>query len=214
VLTVDVLRLANSSLYRLSPTTIETVQRAIVVCGVDALRGMLAAALMRPVFRATRRNFPRLPRMLWERTEFAARAAELYAMESHPQDRFEAQLVALLSALGPLVVYGAALDVFDRNPKFPPQGSLVVELIATLAPQMSQRIAEQWCTSTRLVAALAGAETEHLTVALQVGELLGTLCFLESQTVITRELRLEAIADGGIAGESTARIWAGLTATV
>ncbi len=77
VLTADVLRLANSSMNRTSPAPIETIQRAIVVCGVDALRGMLAAAMLRPVFRATRRNFPRLPRMLWERTERAARAAEL-----------------------------------------------------------------------------------------------------------------------------------------
>jgi len=213
VLTADVLHLANSSLYRLSPIPIETIQRAIVVCGVDALRGMMAAALMRPVFRATRKNFPRLPRMLWERTEFAARAAELYAMEADPADRFEAQLVALLSALGPLVVYGAALDVFNRNPHFPPQGSLCTELIATLAPQMSQRIAREWRTSPRLVAALEGSAAESLTAALQMGELLGTLCFLESQTVISRKDRLEAIDDAGIAGESTSRIWAGLTAT-
>jgi hypothetical protein len=181
---------------------------------VDALRGMLASALLRPVFRATRKNFPRLPRMLWERTELASRAAELYAMESNSADRFEAQLVALLSALGPLVVYGAALDVFTRNPHFPPQGALCVELIANLAPQMSQRIAREWQTSARLVAALEGAESESLTVALQMGELLGTLCFLESQTVITRDARLEAIVDAGAAGESTSRIWAGLTATV
>jgi HD-like signal output (HDOD) protein len=212
VLTADVLRLANSSLYRLSPTPIETIQRAIVVCGVDALRGMLAAALMRPVFRATRRNFPRLPRMLWERTERAARAAELYAMETKSHDRFEAQLVVLLSALGPLVVYGAALDVFARNPHFPPNGALCVELIGSLAPQMSRRIAQEWQTSARLVAALENSPAETLTVALHVGELLGTLCFLESQTVISRQDRLEAIAAAGIAGESTSRIWAGLTA--
>jgi HD-like signal output (HDOD) protein len=154
VLTADVLRMANSSLYRISPAPIETIQRAIVVCGVDALRGMLAAAMLRPVFRATRKNFPRLPRMLWERTERAARAAELYAMEANPHDRFEAQLVVLLSALGPLVVYGAAVDVYARNTHFPPNGALCVELIGALAPQMSQRIAQGWNTSPRLVAAL------------------------------------------------------------
>lgn len=212
VLTADVLRLANSSSYRLSPAPIETIQRAIVVCGVDALRGMLASALLRPVFRATRRNFPRLPRMLWERSERAARAAELYAMETQPQDRFEAQLVVLLSALGPLVVYGAALDVFARNPHIQPNGALCVELIGSLAPQMSQRIAQDWQTSPRLVAALENSAEETLTAALHVGELLGTLCFLESQTVISRDDRLEAIRAAGIASESATRIWAGLTA--
>ncbi len=57
VLTADVLRLANSSLYRVSPAPIETIKRAIVVCGVDSLRGILAAAMLQPVFRATRTNF-------------------------------------------------------------------------------------------------------------------------------------------------------------
>jgi hypothetical protein len=50
VLAADVLRLASSNLYRTSPEPIETIQRAIVVCGVEALRGILAVAMMRPVF--------------------------------------------------------------------------------------------------------------------------------------------------------------------
>ncbi|MGO8857194.1 MAG: HDOD domain-containing protein [Steroidobacteraceae bacterium] len=213
VLTADVLRLANSSLNRTSPTPIETIQRAIVVCGGDALRGMLATAMLRPVFRATRRNFPRLPRMLWERTERAARAAELYAMETNPQDRFEAQLVALLSALGPLVVYSAALDVYARNPHFSPSAALCVELIGAFAPEMSQRVARGWQTSSRLLAALEGSAEEPLTAALHVGEFFGTLAFLESQTVISRDARLDLIADAGMAGEPVNRIWAGLTGT-
>jgi HD-like signal output (HDOD) protein len=211
VLTADVLRLANSSLFRSSPAPIETIQRAIVVCGADALRGMLATAMLRPVFRATRRNFPRLPRMLWERTERAARAAELYAMETNPRDRFEAQLVVLLGALGPLVVYSAALDVYARNPLVEPSAALCVELIDALAAQVSLRVARDWQSSARLTAALEGAAAEPLTAALHVGEFLGTLAFLESQTVISPDERRGLVADAGIAGESVNRIWAGLT---
>ena len=114
VLTSDVLRLANSPIIpNIARRPIETIQRAIVVLGVDALRGLVATAMLQPVFRATRSNFPRFPRMLWERTERAARAAELYALKAPPQDRFEAQLLILFSALGPLVVYGAALDMYS-----------------------------------------------------------------------------------------------------
>ena len=61
VISADVLRIANSSLYRTSPEPIESIQRAIVVCGVESLRGILATAMVRPVFRASRTNFPRLP---------------------------------------------------------------------------------------------------------------------------------------------------------
>jgi HD-like signal output (HDOD) protein len=207
VLTAEVLRLANSSLHRTSPAPIETIQRAIVVCGVDALRGMLAAAMLQPVFRATRKNFPRLPRMLWERTERAARAAEAYALAVAPHDRFEAQMVVLLSALGPLVVYSAVLDVYARNPHFSPNGELCVALIVDLAPLVSRHIAREWQTSPRLVAALGGSADEPLTRALQVGELLGTLSFLESQTVITRAERCEAVSSAGLGEELMERIF-------
>jgi HD-like signal output (HDOD) protein len=207
VLTAEVLRLANSSLHRTSPAPIETIQRAIVVCGVDALRGMLAAAMLQPVFRATRKNFPRLPRMLWERTERASRAAESYALAVAPQDRFEAQMVVLLSALGPLVVYSATLDVYARNPHFSPNGDLCVALIVDLAPLVSRHIAREWQASPRLVAALAGTPDEPLTVALHVGELLGTLSFLESQTVITNAERREAVDNAGLSAELMERIY-------
>jgi len=207
VLTADVLRLANSSLYKIAPAPIETIQRAIVVCGVDALRGILATAMLRPVFRATRTNFPRLPRMLWERTERAARAAELYAAKLHPQDRFEAQLVVLLSALGPLVVYSAALDGYSRAPALTPNPTLFVELIRTLGPQMSQRIARDWQTSPRLIAVLEKSGEDTLATALHVGELLGTLSLLEAQMIISRAERLDIVKNAGIPHELMDGIW-------
>jgi HD-like signal output (HDOD) protein len=210
VLTADVLRLANSSLYGASPAPIESVQRAIVVCGVDALRGILATAMLRPVFRASRTNFPRLPRMLWERTERAARAAELYALKTNPEDRFEAQLVVLLRALGPLVVYSAALDGYSRSLKLSPNPALFVELIGSLAPQMSLRIARDWQTSPRLLSVLERSGEQTLACALHVGELLGTLSFLESQTVISREERLDSIQAAGLPAEVVEDIWARL----
>jgi HD-like signal output (HDOD) protein len=212
VLSADVLRMANSIRYRMSASPLESIQRAIVVCGVDALRGMLATAMLRPVFKATGRNFPRFPRILWKRTEWAARAAELYALESRRQDRFEAQLVVLLHALGPLVVYTATLDVYSRNAHLAPSGELCAELIAAFGSQTSVRIARDWRTSAKLQAALGGEDAEPLHESLQVGELLGTLAFLESQTVITCDERRALIDESGIDGEAADRVWAGLTA--
>jgi HD-like signal output (HDOD) protein len=211
VLTADVLRLANSSMHRTSPTPIDSIQRAIVVCGVEALRGMLAAAMLRPVFKATSKNFPRFPRVLWDRTERAVRAAELYVMETGRPERFEAQLAVLLNALGPLVVYSAALDIFTRNPHFPPSAPLCVDLVVALSPRISLRVARDWETPPRLLAALEFSAGESLTTALQVGEFMGTLAFLESQTVISRDERLNYIEAAGLPLESCDRIWAGLT---
>jgi HD-like signal output (HDOD) protein len=207
VLAAEIVRLANSSLYRTSPVPVETVQRAIVVCGVEALRGMAAAAMLRPTFRATRKNFPRLPRILWERTERASRAAELYCLEFNPQDRFEAQLAVLLGALGPLVVYGATLDVYSRNPHFTPNGDLCVELVSELSSQLSTRVARDWGASPRLVAALENESAEPLTVARNAGELLGTLSLLESQSVISSDERTSFVTTAGIPATIADAIW-------
>jgi HD-like signal output (HDOD) protein len=211
VLASDVLRLANSALYRISPAPIETIQRAIVVLGVDALRGLLATAMLQPVFRATRTNFPRFPRMLWERTERAVRAAEMYALKSHPQDRFEAQLVILLSALGPLVVYGAALDAYSRRPEIPPSPTLCVALTAALGAQVSLRIARHWETSPRLIAAIEKSPEESLTMALCAGELLGSLSLLETQSVISDDEALATAREAGLSDAIIMPIWTQLT---
>jgi len=211
VLASDVLRLANSAFYRTSPAPIETIQRAIIVLGVDALRGLLATAMLQPVFRATRTNFPRFPRMLWERTERAVRAAEMYALKSHPQDRFEAQLVILLSALGPLVVYGAALDAYSRRPEIAPSPTLCLALTAALGAQVSLRIARHWETSPRLIAAIENSPEESLTMALCAGELLGSLSLLETQSVISREEALATAREAGLPDAIVMPIWTQLT---
>jgi len=201
VLTADVLKLANSSRFKTSAQPIETIQRAIVVMGVDELRGLVAVAMMQPVFRASRSNFPRFPRMLWERTERAARAAEAYSVQVHAEFRFEAQLAILLSALGPLVVYGATLDAYARFPGVTPNAALCVALTCELGAKMAPRIAQNWETSSRLSAALEQSSSEPLARALCIGELLGTLSLLESQHVVGAGEALEILKGAELSGE-------------
>jgi HD-like signal output (HDOD) protein len=198
VLAADVLRLANSSVYRVSSRPIETIQRALVVLGIDALRGIAVTAMLQPVFRATRTNFPRFPRLLWERSERAARAAEVYASATQPRDRLEAQVLVLLSALGPLVVYGVVLDEYQRRPDLTPHPGVCANLVGTLGVPVAQRVARHWQAPPRFLAALEHRDSEPLTAVLKVGELLGTLSLLESQTVIGSELREGYMKDAGL----------------
>jgi len=218
VLTGDVLRLANSSFYRVSREPVETIQRAVVICGMGGLQKLLAVALLQPVFRATDKNFPRFPPLLWVRTERAALAAELYAAEIRRQDRFEAQMLALLSALGPLVVYRATVAAYAHAPGLPPSADLCVTLIGSLGQQTAQSIARQWESSPRLVEALriSGPDPEQapdqaLALALFSGELIGTLSLLESQRDISPSLRQRLTEKAGLPEESTASIWVRLT---
>lgn len=210
VLGADVLRIANSSLYRVTPEPVESIQRAIVICGVESMRGILATAMVRPVFRANGRNFPRLPRLLWERTERAARAAELYALRTSPQDRFEAQMAVLLRALGPLVVHSAALDAYAQRPRLQPDAVMLVELTQSMAGSLSARIAQAWGSSSRIVSALNDHDSSALGCAAMAGEFLGTLAMLVVHAAMTDcdalDLSREAGLDESLAREIIARI--------
>jgi HD-like signal output (HDOD) protein len=208
VLAGDTLRLANTSFYRISSKPVDTIQRAIVICGTDGLQSLVATALMQPVFRATDSNFPRFPTLLWERTARASRAAELYAAKARREDRFEAQLVTLLNALGPLVVYRATLDTYARVSELSPSAELCVALIGSLGQKMSQRIAQQWHSSARLVAALDPATQDDnaatdrsLTHALYFGELLGTLSLLSAENELSSEEATQLVLDAGLPEE-------------
>jgi HD-like signal output (HDOD) protein len=219
VLTGDTLRLANASYYRTTSKPIETIQRAVVICGTDGLQSLVATALMRPVFRATEGNFPRFTALLWERTARASRAAELYAAKARREDRLEAQLLTLLNALGPLVVYRATLDTYARESTLSPSAGLCVELIAALGQKMSQQIARQWQSSERLVAALdpaideaEGATDQALLHALFGGELLGTLSLLATENALSAEEATQLALDAGLPEALVASIWQRLQA--
>lgn len=76
------------------------------------------------------------------------------------------------------------------------------------------RIARDWQTSPRLLAALDKSSNETLATSLHIGELLGTLSLLESQTVIAPEERLEMIKSAGLSEGSMDGIWARIAGTV
>jgi HD-like signal output (HDOD) protein len=218
VLAGDVLKLANSAMYRVSSEPVETIQRAIVVCGIDGLQSLVAAALMQPVFRATEDNFPRFPELLWERSSRAARIAELYAARTRPKDRFEAQLVALLAALGPLAVYRVALDRYATRKDLDPSPELFVELIGAMGARVARRVARNWNSSERICAALdqvvdePGPEGEEpLSVALAVGELFATLTVLVERGVYELKTAQQFCVDAGLEQALVATLWARLS---
>ena len=117
----------------------------------------------------------------------------------------------LLSALGPLVVYGALLDVYSQRPRLTPNPALFVSLTAALGPQVALRVARHWETSPRLIAAIQRSPAEALTMALCAGELLGTLSLLQTQEVITAAEALATARDVGLADSIVTPIWERLT---
>lgn len=218
VLAGDVLRLANSVFYRMSPEPVETIQRAVIVCGTDGLQSLAATALMQPVFRGGQQAFSRFPALLWERSVRASVAAELYAQKRRSGERFTAQLLTILDALGPLVVYRMTMDQYRTVAPLQPAPLLLVEMIGRCGGELSRRVAAQWDSPPRLIAALAIAgsglaATEDrqglgvLVDALRIGQLLGTLSLLESERVLDSAAVRRMAKDAGVEEELIAAVW-------
>ncbi|MDI1302137.1 MAG: HDOD domain-containing protein [bacterium] len=218
VLVADMLRLANSGFYNTSSTPVETLQRAIAICGNDGLQSLAATALMQPVFRGGKEEvYANFPPLLWERSARAARAATLYAQHTRCCDYSAAQLVTLLAALGPLVAFRATVRQYEEAPGLEPHGAVFIALVETLGRSLSQQLALRWNSSERLVAAL-GIEAEmvavegaaELAIALDCGELFGTLSLLASEQILTEEACRQMLVQAGLPREIHETVWAGL----
>lgn len=201
VLTGNILRLANSVYFRLSAVPVESIQRAVVVCGTDGLQSLAATALVQPVFRGGSAEHNRFPAVLWERCTQASIAAEVCARQWCPADRQAAQLLALLSALGPLVAYRVVEDQYRAQPQMQPAPAVFLQVIDRYARVMAARIATLWQSPPRIVAALQGGQPgDALVRALRAGELLATLSLLAAAGRTTDD---ECAARAGAAGIPT-----------
>ncbi len=212
VLAGDVLRLANSAWYRLTRDPVETLQRAVVVCGTDGLQSLAALALMQPVFRGDNARLARLPLLLWERTTRATLAAELYARRVCPGERQAAQLLVLLRALGPLVVYRIVEEQLRTHPAGEDAAPACAALLAECGGRAATRVAALWDSSERICGVLAGLEGQgvsqlpdevarDLAVAVQVGELLATTSLLIGERVWDSAAGLRIAAESGMPRE-------------
>ena len=212
VLTGNVLRLANSAWYRVTKDPVETLQRAVIVCGTDGLQSLATLSQMQPVFRSEPGVFGRLPQLLWERTTRATLAADLYARRECPAERQSAQLLVLLRALGPLVVFRIFDEHYREQPAAAHDAAGCATLLVELGGRTAARIATQWDSSERICAVLAELNVHdrdreldevqmQLAAAVAAGELLGTISVLISERAWSSAAGLELAGEVGMPRE-------------
>lgn len=212
VLAGDVLRLANSAWYRITPDPVETLQRAVIVCGTDGLESLAALALMQPVFRGEAAGFARLPVLLWERTTRATLAAEQYARRVCPEERHGAQLLVLLRALGPLVVYRVLEEQLRGRAVDAGAALACAALLEEFGARAAARVAVRWESSERICRVLAELDEpgsvpladevlRDLAVTVEVGELLGSTSILIGERVWDSAAGLRIAAESGMPRE-------------
>lgn len=221
-LTADVLRLANSALYRTGPTAVESIDRAVAVLGTDGMRSAIAAALLQPVFRTPAGPFARFPALIWDHAFISGLAAESCAALLENEDPFAAQLLALLTGLGHIVVFRATTERYAAEPALAPSAAAVARLLDLQGAAIARRIAAEWDVSDRMLMALSDQlaaargmadQLSPLGRAVLLGSRIGTLVLLQREGQLDAEAARAAAVAQGAPRAFVDRLWPRLTQT-
>jgi HD-like signal output (HDOD) protein len=169
-LTGNLLRIANSPIYRASSLPIESIDRAVTVVGVQGIRSLIVTALLQPVMTSGSGAFSRFPELVWEHTLYSATAAETHATQIENAEPFVSQLVGLLYGLSAIVVFRIVRDQFALHPQLTPDPGSIARLLETWVAPTAGRIAASWELSQRVQYAL---ESQTLAAELQMENSLG-----------------------------------------
>ena len=169
-LTGNLLRIANSPIYRTNNLPVESIDRAVTLVGVRGIRSIIATALLQPLMSSSGGVFGRFPEAVWEHTLYSAMAAETHATQIENAEPFVAQLVGLLYGLSAIVVFRIVRDQYAAHPDLSPEPGSFARLLETWIAPTAGRIAVSWELSQRVQYAL---ESQTLAAELQMENSLG-----------------------------------------
>ena len=186
----NLLKIANSSFYRVTPEPVESVDRAVVLLGTDGIRSLVTAALMQPIFRIGGADFPRFPDIAWEHTFRAANASVPYHFLVEKSDPAAAELLSLVMGLASIVVFRVVVDQYAKHPKLRPDAGMVASLLDSHSATVARRIAASWELSEATMPAWTANRQPHpkyptaLGRSIYYGRLVGALAVLRINHVI------------------------------
>jgi HD-like signal output (HDOD) protein len=213
----NLLKIANSSFYRVTPEPVESVERAVVLLGTDGIRSLVTAALMQPIFRIGGADFPRFPDVAWEHTFRAANAAIPYNFLVEKSDPAQAELLSLVMGLANIVVFRVVVDQYTKHPKLRPDAGIVKTLLESHSATVARRIAASWDLSAATIAGLEGQSTSTTTYptplgrSIYYGRLVGALAVLRINHVIDDESAKASIPASTMPEVQLERMWSRLT---
>ena len=164
-LTGNLLRIANSPMYRVSNMPVESIERAVTLVGVQGIRSIIATALLQPVMSSGSGAYSRFPELLWEHTLYAASAAEMHAVQVERSEPFISQLVGLLYGLAAIVVFRIVRDQFAAHPQLVPTPASMARMLESWVAPTAGRISASWELPERVQYAL---ESQTLAAELQM----------------------------------------------
>jgi hypothetical protein len=213
----NLLKIANSSYYRVTSEPVESVDRAVVLLGTNGIRSLVTAALMQPIFRIGGADFPRFPEIAWEHTFRSASACVPYNFLIEKSDPFVAELLSLVMGLAEIVVFRVAMDQYAKNPRLRPDAGIVASLIDDHSANVARRIGTTWELSESTLAGLDGqtvtttAYPTALGRSLYFGRVVGALAVLRINRALDDETAKASIPVIAMPQEQVDRMWTRLT---
>ncbi|MBB5766144.1 HDOD domain-containing protein [Xanthomonas euroxanthea] len=219
-LAANLLRIANSALYRPQGGPLESLERAVVHIGTEGVRQIVAAAVMQPVLSLEGGLYARLPAAVWDYALRTAAAAAAY-MRERAGDTLAAQLAGLLQGLGAVVILRVLRDAYAERPSVP----YSLEVAAVLVERHTAAVAKTIATTWELPAALGtaldeqrpGHDTTLLTsslgMALRYGRLAAALAMLARHGAEQQEHALSVLSTLEPDHAANAALWQRLVAS-
>jgi HD-like signal output (HDOD) protein len=187
----NLLRVANSSYYRVTQQPIETIERALVILGSDGLRSVMAAALMQPIFQVPGvGGASRFPEIVWEHAVRSAHAAIPHAALVERSNQFAAELLTLIWGLAEIVLFRAVLEHCPPSPGREGIDPLVVaSILDSHSVSFAWHIGAEWRLSEEMLAALEeqmlpSEPATPLGRSLRFGRRAGALAVLHANSII------------------------------
>lgn len=209
-----VLQRANSAAYRYSPMPIENLDRAVVILGVEGLRGLMATAILQPVFRQPKGYFDNFATLTWEHARRTASAAEACARAVGNADPFVAQLLGLLGPLAHIVLFRLTMDTYRERPDILPRAEVFIRAIQTQSANVAGFIASTWQLSDPSVRALqeqqqrlSPAAMSPLGRVVYFSNLCGALALLAQRGTHSVESAQAILTQQGLTRETTTAVW-------
>lgn len=210
----SVLQRANNALYRTTREPVDSLDRAVQTLGVDGLRGVMAVAILQPVFRLPPGYFDNFADVTWEQAQRGAAAAETYATATRSADPFIAQLLGLLGPLARIVLFRLAMDMYREQPRVLPRAEVFIRSMQLHAPELACRLAESWELSDLATTALREqvdrvppGQMRPLGRAAYYGELAGTVTTLCARDAYPPDQAEALLVGQGLKRRTAVAVW-------
>lgn len=214
-----VLQRANSAYYRVAAEPVESLDRAVFMLGSNGLRGLMAAAILQPVFRTPTGSFENFATITWEQGERTAAGAEACARANADAEPIVAQLLGLISLLANIVLFRLTMDKYRDHPTLLPRAEVFIQAIRQQRACMASLIAQAWKLSDISIAAFTEQQQQlspslmsSLGRCVYFGDLCGVLSVLAARGYYSNDQALALLIEQGADREAARAMWTAATA--